>query len=228
MEKAQYQIEKETFQNKQVKRLYLFFVPIISTLILNTYFSYLTYESASRLQAEKVSLDLTVENRKSYNSILIEKNQFLIKQQSKLNFHRLYGWKDFYDAQKAKDSSQMKSIFNKIEDDFFERWNIYQNCKSFLSETNILSIDKFINYTNVDGNHSLSANCERLFAQKSIGYFYGISEFIYEKKYLHENTKLTDTELQIYAIQYFPIVLNEVIGDELKTNADRLLRESKM
>jgi len=116
VEKVQYQIEKETFQSKQGKRLYLFFVPIILTLILNTFFSYLTYKSTSRLQAEKVSLDLIVENRKAYNSILLEKNRFLIKQQCELNFHRFYGWKDFYDAQKAKDSSQMKSILYKIEE----------------------------------------------------------------------------------------------------------------
>jgi len=90
----------------------------------------------------------------------------------------------------------------------------------------MLRIDKFLNYINVDGYSS--ANYERLYRQKNIDYFYGIPEFIYEKKYLQENTKLTDTELQAYAIQYFPIVINEVISDELKINSDRLLRESKM
>jgi hypothetical protein len=99
-------------------------LPIIVALSTNTYFSYLSYKSTSRLQTEKTSQNLTVENKKTYNSIMIQKNQFIINQQGKLNFYYFIGWNELYEATNSKNNKNVKVILEKIENDFLTYWNI--------------------------------------------------------------------------------------------------------
>ena len=151
-EKQEAEAEEKTTITIPDKKPSWWILAILVPLLLNLLFTVLTYKSTSSLQKEKSSLDVIVENKKTYNSLLVDKNHYLINQQSKIKFNYFYGWSDFYEAKKSKDKTKMKSILKRIEENFLIDWNIYQQSKPLLSKTNIQCVDKFLEFVDVDGN----------------------------------------------------------------------------
>lgn len=219
-------IEKVNGQitSKQVNKL---FIIVILPLLLNAYISFITYRSTSKLQYEKLPIDIAIENRKTYNSILIEKNNFLLKQQGDLYINFKYGWLELYEANKYKDDSKMKKILSDIESNFEKQINIYQSSKSFMSDDSINKIEKFLFYIDADTYYfNVSEMCRVLMKQDGINYFYGLDDFVRNKEYLKTHERLFEIDKRVFAAQYFPIILSEIFTDELKKISVLLQTES--